>query len=102
MGTPEKIEWKEFDYGSELTGVFWIVVQSPEYEVDADDSGQLVGGIVGVEEPVVILCVIEYDGDGHFYTYRDLNSDYELALEDHILLYADPIKPDLPEQAKLH
>lgn len=90
------MEWKKFDYQERESGVFWCVVQSPDYDFDIDNDGRLVGGIVGTSDPVVRLCEMEYEGDGEFSLFRDVMADCDLGIDDGILLYAEVTCPNLP------
>lgn len=40
-------EWKTFNYEDYESGLFWLLVEAPEVDIDADDDGRTVGRYTG-------------------------------------------------------
>ena len=99
------VAWSKMDYNNlPPEGVYWVVLQSPEYVCDIDDSGNPIGVPTGKTSRRILLAHIEHE----LQPRADVSSDdyecYPVALsvdrsckdmqdDEHITHYATPVKP---------
>lgn len=57
-------EWKTFNYEDYESGLFWLLVEAPEVDIDADDDGRTVGRYTGEVVRSAVLATVEQDHDG--------------------------------------
>lgn len=57
-------EWKSFNYEDYETGLFWLLVEAPDVDIDADDDGRTVGRYTGEIVQSTVLAMVEQDHDG--------------------------------------
>ncbi|ENM3072924.1 hypothetical protein [Pseudomonas aeruginosa] len=60
-------EWKTFNYEDYESGLFWLLVEAPEVDIDADDDGRTVGRYTGEVVRSAVLATVEQDHDGRPY-----------------------------------
>lgn len=56
--------WKPFNYQDYETGLFWLLVEAPDVDIDADDDGRTVGRYTGEVVQATVLATVEQDHDG--------------------------------------
>jgi hypothetical protein len=59
--------WKPFSYEDYETGLFWLLVEAPDVDIDADDNGRTVGRYTGEVVQTTVLATVEQDHDGQPY-----------------------------------
>ncbi|HBP1341929.1 TPA: hypothetical protein L5T32_004273 [Pseudomonas aeruginosa] len=57
-------QWKSFNYEDYEPGLFWLLVEAPDVEIDADDEGRTVGRHTGGVVRMTVLATVEEDHDG--------------------------------------
>lgn len=67
MGDVMNTEWEPFDYSNFETGLFWLLVELPDVDIDADDDGSTVGRDTGEVSRFTVLARVEEDHDGQPY-----------------------------------
>jgi hypothetical protein len=60
-------EWKPFNYEDYESGLFWLLVEVPDVDVDAGDDGGTVGWYTGEVVLSAVLATVEQDHDGRPY-----------------------------------
>lgn len=57
-------EWEPFDYSDFECGLFWLLVESPDVDIDADDDGTTVGRYTGEVIRYAVLAMVEEGDEG--------------------------------------
>ncbi|HHQ4473068.1 hypothetical protein ACW5W6_06930 [Aeromonas mytilicola] len=57
-------EWEPFDYSDFECGLFWLLVESPDVDIDADDDGTTVGCYTGEVIRSAVLAMVEEGDEG--------------------------------------
>lgn len=56
--------WKTFSYEDYETGLYWLLVEAPGVDIDADDDGRTVGRYTDEVVQTTVLAFVEQDHDG--------------------------------------
>ena len=56
------MDWEPFDYSDFESGLFWLLVESPDVDIDIDNDGRTVGHYTGEVNRYVVLAMVE-EGD---------------------------------------
>lgn len=93
----EYFPWISFDDKSFNEGLFWFLFQSPDYELDVTDAGQLIGIPTGQLRFDVHMANIKRGLDGsaefNFINKKELHFS---PSEAKVVAYAEIIKPRVP------
>ena len=90
------VEWQAFDYQDYECGLFWLLVESPEVDVDAGDDGQTVGRHTGEGVRSAVLAIVEDDGDGLPYFDAIDPVNFGRGAEDGVVTHFAEVKaPDI-------
>ncbi len=103
------LDWKKFDYSNPPeSGVYWVLMCEPDYDIDVNDEGRLVGQVVGEKYNSYLVDLIRYEDwegmpDG-FKCVDLLDPDRANGWESEsaVVLYAEVKKVRPPQQAIAH
>lgn len=100
-----EVEWQEFDYFNLIDeGVYWFVLQSPEYDSDVDNDGKPVGVPNGAIKTRVVMCHLTWVEVGNYNNPRyfpellivNQSEDRHVDDEEVITYWAEIKKPKFP------
>lgn len=96
QGIPS-VEWQAFDYQDYECGLFWLLVESPDVDIDADDDGNTVGRHTGESVRSAVLAMVEQDHDGlpYFNAVDSINFG-RVADDDVVTHFAEVKAPAIP------
>lgn len=94
------MNWQQFDYQDFQEGLFWLVAETPDYDIDADDCGRAAGTPTGETVRAVVLAEVSRDHDGYPYFDRVGFEQGRLGEDSVITHYAELTAPALPEGAR--
>lgn len=90
-------EWKAFNYEDYESGLFWLLVEAPDVDIDADDDGRTVGRYTGEFVRSAVLATVEQDHDGLPYFDAVDSVNFGRVPEDGVVThYAEVKGPDFP------
>jgi hypothetical protein len=88
--------WKPFNYENYETGLFWLLVETPEVDIDADDDGRTVGEYTGGVNQSAVLATVEQDHAGlPYFDAVDPSNFGRISDEDVVTHYAEVKAPGL-------
>ena len=101
-----EVEWRKFEYNGQLDeGIYWFVLESPDFDTDVDDYGNPIGIPTGKTHRRVVMCELVWDGEednngsiNYFpnLTTVDWSEDKPMHDEEVITRYAIVEKPACP------
>lgn len=96
LGIPSG-EWQAFDHQDYECGLFWLLVESPDVDIDAGDDGQTVGRHSGEVVRSAVLAMVEEGGDGlpYFDAVDSINFG-QVADDDVVTHFAEVKAPAIP------
>jgi hypothetical protein len=65
--------WKEFDCKTPLQGVYWVCGTYPDYDVDVDDYGKIIGDPSRENINYVALVNIDFDPNKNYLNVEPIN-----------------------------
>ena len=90
--------WKPFDYKNFECGLFWLRVETPEYDIDTSDDGRTEGEPTGNVSVTAVLARVEEESDGSPY-FEQVDEIYGKVSEServtHVMLVSAPELPVL-------
>jgi hypothetical protein len=90
-------EWQAFDHQDYECGIFWLLVESPEVDIDAGDDGNTVGRHTGEVVHAAVLAMVEEDADGHpYFDAIDPANFGRVADDDVVTHFAEVKAPAIP------
>lgn len=90
-GTPN-VEWRAFDYQDYECGLFWLLVESPDVDIDAADNGNTVGRHTGEVVQSAVLAMVEEDGEGLPYFDAIDSANFGRVADDDVVTHFAEVK----------
>ena len=91
------MDWEPFDYSDFESGLFWLLVESPDVYIDADDDGRTVGRYTGDVVRSSVLAMVEEGDEGMPYFYAVDSANFGRISDDDVVThFADVVAPTIP------
>ncbi|MFQ2235010.1 hypothetical protein ACK32R_04765 [Aeromonas dhakensis] len=90
-------EWEPFNYSDFEGGLCWLLVESQDVDIDADDDGRAVGRYTGDVLRSVVLARVEQDHDGQpYFDAVDAENFGRISEDDVVTHFAHVVAPAIP------
>lgn len=89
--------WKPFNYADYESGLFWLLVESQEVDIDADDDGRTVGRYTGEMTRAAVLAMVEEGDEGMpYFDPVDRENAQRIDQDCTVTHFAKVVAPALP------
>ncbi|MCP1304665.1 hypothetical protein BIS09_12555 [Halomonas sp. R1t8] len=91
------VEWQAFNHSDYECGLFWLLVESPDVDIDAGNDGSTTGRHTGEVVRSTVLAMVEEDADGHpYFDAIDSANFGRIADDDVVTHFAEVKAPAIP------
>lgn len=88
--------WKPFDYKNFECGLFWLRVETTEYDIDTGGDGRTSGEPTGEVSVTAVMARVEEDSDGSPY-FEQVDEQYGKMIESDRVTHVMRVSaPELP------
>lgn len=95
-------DWQKFDYSDYECGLFWLLIESPDVDIDADDDGTTVGRYTGDVVRSAVLAMVEEGDEGEpAFEPVDRENVGKIDWESTVTHFAKVVPPAIPETERL-
>lgn len=89
--------WKPFDYDNAPSGLLWLLVESPVFDIDTGDNGETAGTPTDEIRRSAVLAVVEEDHEGYLHFSSVDASNYGRVGEGDVVTHFAELKaPAIP------